>query len=452
MDGKQASMLLLIMVGAFLMPLLSERIGWFTAPCEMLYGAFIAAVVPGAHDPGSFVSSLAYFGFLLLLFLAGLEIDFTVLLRRGRKGLLRPLIAALGVQIVALGVALALRLPLIDALLLGALSISLLLVVLHEGHLTQSGLGQSLLVIGAFGEFLSIFELTAYDLVSRHGLDWSLLLAAGKLVALLVVGYLVLRALTGAVAHQPHRFHRLFAVRDTTEVGVRAALAFMLVFAAVAVLLDIEQILATFIAGAVCSYAFRGRDVVTRKLTTIGQGFFLPLFFISVGLNLRLGDILHGSSLTLLLTLVLGLGAVRLLVMPLLGLAGVPWRNVLPGALLLSAPLTLIVAISQVGIQLGQLSPSTYGVTLAAAIASGVIFPLLARPLLPKPKVKPAAKPLPQSQPQPQPQPAVRHTAAALEPVPLEPVEPMEPVEPVLAAGGDEYEPEDERLADTVGV
>ena len=445
MDGKQAGMLLVIMVGAFLMPLLSERIGWFTAPCEMLYGAFIAAVVPGANNPGSFISSLAHFGFLLLLFLAGLEIDFPLLLRRGRRGLLRPLIAALGVQFVALGVALALRLPLIDALLLGALSISLLLVVLHEGHLTQSSLGQSLLVIGAFGEFLSIFELTAYDLVSRHGLGWPLLLAAGKLIALLVVGYVVLHALSGAATHQPHRFHRLFAVRDTTEVGVRAALAFMIVFAAVAVLLDIEQILATFIAGAVCSYAFRGQDVVTRKLTTVGQGFFLPLFFISVGLNLRLGDILHGGSLALLLTLVLGLVLVRLLVMPLLGWAGVPWRSVLPGALLLSAPLTLIVAISQVGILLGQLSPSAYGATLAAAIASGVVFPLLARPLLPRPKPTATSQSRPQSQFKPQ----YHHRRTAYRTRPLS--QPMWR-QARSAALGEDYAPEDEPLAGTAGT
>jgi Kef-type K+ transport system membrane component KefB len=400
MDAKQAGMFVLIGVGAFLVPLLSERIGWFTAPSEMVYGALVAAVVPGAHNPGAFVNSLAYFGFLLLLFLAGLEIDFSMLMRRGRQGVIRPLIAALAIQAVAFTVAIALRLPPIDVLLLGALSVSLLLVVLHEGHLTQSTFGQSLLVIGAFGEFLSIAELSAYDLVSRHGFSWTLLLASGKLLALLLVGYAVLRGLSQAVAHQPHRFHRLFAVRDTTEVGVRAALAFMLVFAAVAVLLNIEQILATFIAGAVCSYAFRGQDIVTRKLTTLGQGFFLPLFFISIGLNLRLGDILHGSSLALLVTLVLGLLLVRLLTMPLLRLAGVPWRSVLPAALLLSAPLTLIVAISQLGIELGQLAPSAYGVTLAAAIASGVIFPLLARPLLPKSRIQTQSEPLPYGRPQ----------------------------------------------------
>jgi len=67
---------------------------------------------------------------------------------------------------------------------------------------------------------------------------------------------------------------------------------------------------------------------------------------------------------------------------PLLLFAGVPWRSTTGAVLLLSAPLTLIVAIAQVGINLKQLQPTTYGAVLAVAILSSVIFPLLCRPML----------------------------------------------------------------------
>ena len=49
---------------------------------------------------------------------------------------------------------------------------------------------------------------------------------------------------------------------------------------------------------------------------------------------------------------------------------------------MLSAPLTLMVAIAQVGINLKQLQPATHGAVLAVAIFSSVIYPLLGRPLL----------------------------------------------------------------------
>lgn len=382
MDTQQAMMLLLITAGAFLMPLVSERIGWFTAPCEMLYGAVVATLIPDARHPGSFITTLAQFGFLLLLFLAGLEIDFSLLHRRGIRSLLRAALAAATLQALAVGLVVLLRLPAIDALLVGALSVSLLLVVLQESGLAQSEFGQTLLVVGAIGEFLSILAVTAYDLVGRYGFNWMLGLAALKLAVLLVAGYLALRTLSLAAVRQPTRFRRLFVPRDPSELGVRAALAFMLCFAAVAVLLRVEQILATFIAGIVCSYAFRGQHVVTKKLTTIGQGFFIPMFFISVGLQLDVRGLLSGAMLGTIAALLAALVVMRVAIAPLLVFTGLRWRDALPGALLLSAPLTLLVAIAQVGIALGQLDATAYSAMLGTAIASAVIFPGIARALL----------------------------------------------------------------------
>lgn len=382
MDSRQALMLLVVAAGAFIVPIISERIGWFTAPCEMLYGTLAANVLPWAHTPGQFITTLAQFGFLLLMFLAGLEIDFTLLRRRGPWMLLRAGFAALGLQGLVLAVGLYLHLPPIYILLLGAVSISLLLVVLKELQLTQSDFGQTVLIVGALGEFLTILEVTTYDLVSRFGIGLPLALAILKLAALLLVGYIILRWLNNLVTRSPEVFGRFFHARDTAELGVRAAIAFMLMFAAIAVLLQVEQILAAFIAGAVSSFAFRGHNNVGRKLSTLGQGFFIPLFFIWVGMGLRLSDLLHGETLLLIGGLLGGLLFLRLLATPLLLIAGVPWRSTTGAALLLSAPLTLIVAIAQVGINLNQLQPATYGAVLAAAIISSVLYPLLGRPLL----------------------------------------------------------------------
>lgn len=382
MDSRQALMLLVVAAGAFIVPIISERIGWFTAPCEMLYGTLAANLLPWAHDPGPFITTLAQFGFLLLMFLAGLEIDFTLLRRRGPWMLIRAGIAAVGLQALVLGAGIYLNLQPIYILLLGAVSISLLMVVLKELQLAQSTFGQTVLIVGALGEFLTILEVTTYDLVNRFGLGLPTVMAILKLVALLLVGYIVLRWLNNVATRSPERFGRFFHAHDTAELGVRAAIAFMLMFAAIAVLLQVEQILAAFIAGAVCSFAFRGHNTVGRKLGTMGQGFFVPLFFVWVGMGLRLSDLLHPETLLLIGGLLGGLLTLRLLAVPLLLIAGIPIRSTTGAVLLLSAPLTLIVAIARVGINLKQLTPTTYGAVLAVAILSAAIFPLLGRPLL----------------------------------------------------------------------
>lgn len=382
MSQNDALTLLALTLGAFTMPLLAERIGWFNAPCEMLYGIVVANLLPGMRFNGAFISTLSEFGFLLLLFLAGLEIDFEALRRQGIGSLLTAALAALGIQAGALGVALLLHLPIIYALLIGALSVTLLMAILHEVELLREPFGQRLLIVGALGEFIAILGVTAYDLISSYGLNLQLGVAAVKLLILLILGYIGLRSLMALVHTRSDAVRRLLALRDTSELGVRAALALMLVFVAAALLLRVEAILATFIAGAISSFAFRGRNYVTEKLTTMGQGFFLPIFFISVGAQVRFADLLLVRTLALLAAIVVGLIIVRLAAIPLLRLAGIHWRLALPAALMLSAPLSLMVAIAQVGVRVGALNTVTEAATLGASIVSATLFPLLARPFL----------------------------------------------------------------------
>ncbi|HEX9036085.1 MAG TPA: cation:proton antiporter [Ktedonobacterales bacterium] len=381
MTTQDALILLLIAAGAFAAPLLSERIGWFTAPCEALYGALVSTFVPGAHAPGPFISGLAQLSFLLLMFLVGLEIDFNMLRERGVSALARALAAALGIQAAALAITLALGLPLIVALMGGALSVSLLMVVLQQQRAVRTSFGQQTLLVASLGEFLAIIELTGYDLVARYGLNWPLVFATLKLLALLAAGILTLRGLLWLAEEHPGRVARLFRVSDPAEVGVRAALALMLAFAAIAAFLRVEQFLATFIAGMVSGYAFRRQRTVTNKLMTLGQGFFLPIFFITVGMSLNLSGMLNLMALNQILLLLAVIAASRLLCAPLLRTLGLGWRESAAAALLLGAPLTLLVAIAQVGINLDQLSTESQSVTIGTAIAGALLFPLLARPL-----------------------------------------------------------------------
>lgn len=364
------------------MPLLAGRIGWFAAPCEVLYGALVANGVPGANQTDSFIPTLSTFGFLLLLFLAGLEIDLSLLRRRGARMLIRAGIAAIGLQVVAALVGAWFHFPLAYTLLLGMVSVSLLLVILKQDEASHSEFGQTLLVVAALGECLSILEITAYNLVYSYGLQWQLAVAALKLIGLLALAYAALRGLMWFARRNPRAVRRLLADVDPSEVGVRAALALMLSFAALALLLHVEQALAAFIAGAMWNVAFRGRSMVTEKLMTIGQGFFIPIFFITVGLSLRLSELLRLDAIALAVGLAGCTILARVLTLPLLRLAGFTWRQTLPAALLLAAPLTLQVAVVRIGIDVGQVDARSQGIALAATIIGAVVAPILARPAL----------------------------------------------------------------------
>ncbi len=386
--------LLLFTAGAFIIPLLSSRIGLPAAACEMLYGAALGNLLPQLFQSSPLLDGLSQFGFILLLFLAGLEVDFVLVERQGRRGMLRSTAFAIGV--LGLGQALAFvfgRDP-IFGLIVGAISIGVVIVILRETNLTRSPFGQITLIAGAIGEFLSIVALTFYSLIRTYGVALPLALAVGKLALLLLLGWLVLQVLSTVVWWHPHQFQRLVASDDPSELGVRAALALMTAFAAAAVILEVEQVLATFIAGAIFAFVFRHQGSLGDKLAAVAHGFFVPIFFIKVGIGLKLTGLLSHDSLLLMGQLVVGTIAIRVLAVPLLKLTGLRWGQAFGSALLLSAPLTLQVAVAQVAVNLNMLASNTILSVLGASVIGAVIFPALFRLIVPWLREKPSGQAL----------------------------------------------------------
>jgi Kef-type K+ transport system membrane component KefB len=392
MPENPAFSLLLFTAGAFIIPMLSQRIGLPAAACEMLYGAALGNLLPQSFQSSPLLDGLSQFGFILLLFLAGLEVDFVLVERQGTRGLLRSMAFAVGVLALGQGLAFALGRDPIFGLIVGAISIGVVLVILRESNLARAPFGQITLIAGALGEFLSIFALTCYSLVRTYGLALPLAVAVSKLLLLLLLGWFVLQVLSTVVWWHPHQFQRLVATNDPSELGVRAALALMTVFAAAAVLLGVEEVLATFIAGAIFAFVFRHQGSLSDKLAAVAHGFFVPIFFIKVGVGLRLTGLLSYDSLLLLAELVAGTLIIRILAVPLLKLTGLRWGQALGSALLLAAPLTLQVAAAQVAVNLKVLAPDTILSVLGAAVIGAVVFPALFRLIAPWLREEPAGQ------------------------------------------------------------
>ncbi len=98
-----------------------------------------------------FIQFLGQFGFAFLMFLAGMEIDFTRVERLGRKGIAVTFLAASSAFLLALGVVLLFKQPLFYLLVLGAMSLGIVLVALRDAGLGQTRLGQITLIVGSIG-------------------------------------------------------------------------------------------------------------------------------------------------------------------------------------------------------------------------------------------------------------------------------------------------------------
>lgn len=382
MHAHDAVSLLIIALGAFAIPLISGRIGIPFAVGEILFGIIIGPHVLGLIHENAFTTFLAEFGFAFLMFLVGLELQFSRIEREGIEGLAIGASVSILIFIVSLGLTLVLGMPLYLFLVFGAVSVGILLVSLADLGMTKTTPGQAMIFAGSVGEFLTIILLTAFGLYYKYGLSWHLLIEMAKLGVIFVAAYVVLVILRTLIWWRPESFARVVATRDPSEIGVRAGMATMLIFVALASLMDIETILGAFIAGALFSFVFREKGILETKLTSLGFGFFVPIFFIHVGTEFNLSAVMRLDILPLLGLFFLCSFLTKLVASLPLMARGLTFRETLGASLLLSTPLTLLVVIARLGLEVNVIDDRISGAIVLLAIGTSIILPWFFRLLM----------------------------------------------------------------------
>jgi len=387
MRPENALSLLLIVLGAFFLPLISRRLRIPSAVGEILYGMILGEHFLGLISQDDFIRFLSQLGFAILMFMAGMEIDFNRLRPRAGGNLSLSLLVVFWVGLLGLLLWYFLGWKATLLLGLGCVSIGLGVAFFKEHRLLSLGIGQIFLSIGFLGELGSIIVLTLIELYHRLGASWQLILELGKFVGIFLVAYLFMRVFRFLVWWFPHRFQSLIGGQDPLELGVRLSFALLFVFLALSTWLGVEMILGAFLAGALFSFVFREREQIMEKLNSIGQGFFIPFFFVVVGVGFDPRVALGRTSPFFFLSL-LGLGLIfKLLPSLWLRLGRFSWREIFALGFLFSAPFTLMVAIAEIGLQLGLLSEELHSSLLLLAVVSGLIYPVISRRLF-QPEIK----------------------------------------------------------------
>jgi Kef-type K+ transport system membrane component KefB len=379
--------LVIIVAVAFFAPLLLglfPRVRLPSVVLEIVAGIVIGPSVLGIVEVDEAVAVIALIGLALVLFLAGLEIEFSKL--RGQVLRLTAVGFALSFGI-ALLVAFGLKAgglvdtPLLVAIILCATSLGVLVPVLKDSGEIASTFGQLIIAAATIADFGAIILLSIF--FSGEGGTGSTLLLLGSVFALAVVVFVVTRG----AEHSMRIRDDLVRLQDTTaQVRVRGAFLLFVAFAAVAEQLGLEVILGAFIAGAIVSLADRD-EVMThpafrRKLEAVGFGVFIPAFFVTSGVRFDL-DALTASASNLLM--------VPIFLAALLAVRGAPalmYRRVLDArhtgvaALMQATSLPFIVAATAIGIDLGLIDAAGSAALIGAGLLSVLLFPLTGLVLL----------------------------------------------------------------------
>lgn len=376
MELTDLVLLVLFYTGAFTMPLVAARIHIPAAVAEIIFGLILGAI--GVTHGSTAIDFLAELGFVYLMFLVGMEIDFNHIEREGKKTIAIAFFTATLILALSHFIALRINMPLFMGLVIGAMSVSIMLVALIESYSSKTRWGQTLLLVGSIGEILTLLTLTTYHLIHTNGLGWELTKSGLRVIVLFVVAFFILALMRLAAWWFPHSFQRWVKTEDPSELGVRFGFVLMIGMTALSVWMGLDAIVGAFLSGLLLAFLFRQAGVLQVKLAALGQGFFVPIFFINIGITFD-WSLLNNISTILSATLLLGTASLAAKFIPslLLIAAGLPFRTVLGGAFLLATPLTLLIAIAAIGQDIELISAETGGAVILFAIIAGVVFPTL---------------------------------------------------------------------------
>ena len=384
LSGANALTLVFMTVGAIAMPNLAKRIAIPVAVAEILYGFIIGDsglhLVGDPNDP--FIQFLSDLGFAFFLFLAGLEIDFTDIENRLHE-LFMPFIVSSLAFALSMSATHFLGLGIWVGLATGATAVPLLLSVVREMRLGGTYLGTTMIAFAAMGELITIFLLSAVEIhaVSNGNLSemaFGFLLLAG-LTVIAVLGASILRTLNW---WSPSLFRKMTAHDDPSEFGIRVGFAMMFLFIGLSIIAHVEPFLGAFVAGAILSFVIRDKGALEHKISSMAYGFFVPIFFIHVGMRLNITIGLLLDNLTTILMIIGIMFSVKFLPSLLLLLRGLSFPQLIATCSLLAAPLTLVIAIMELGVHNGAVQPETSAIVITAGILASLLYPSFARRLL----------------------------------------------------------------------
>lgn len=396
--------LLLLTLLALAVPLLVRQMGRVVR-LPIIVGEIVAGIIVGRsgldliHETAT-LKFLADFGFIFLMFLSGLELNFAVLRQPALPGLnpsfwrrpARLANLAFGLTLLLAMTAGALlwmagmtRNPLLLGLILSTTSLGIVVPVLKERELMSHPYGQCLLMTSLISDFVPMLLLGLLISILTKGVSLNLLLFIVLLMAFVgaakVSRWANRHALTRRVLEE--------LSHATAQIRIRGAFALIVLWVVLAGWLGTQAILGAFLAGAIIAQTRQGsQSAFAEKLDAMGYGFFIPIFFIMVGARFDLPALTTSHHALWLAPIMISASYAVNLLPALCFRVLFTWREALAGGVLLASRLSLAVAAAAIALELGLITSGTNSAIILVAIVTCTVSPVLFNRILPPTKAE----------------------------------------------------------------
>lgn len=362
---------------------------------EIILGYFVGKYLLGSIDHESFriLEFFALTGFIFLMFLSGLEIDVDqIMASLPRKKLTYPRFIKnpllVGIVYFFMSILLAiggtlLLSHLIDiphiwyfSLIMVTTSVGIVLPVLKDRGEIKNRYGQMIIIAAAVADIFSIILFTFTAFIIKNGFQPELLYILG-----LFFIFFVFYSLGNKVKNVPVLKKLSYQLSHAaSQIRIRGSILLIMLFVVIAQFIGEEAVLlGAFLIGLVLSTMLHhGRSVMLMKLDGMGYGFFIPIFFIVVGMEFDPSALMEfdQSLIWFLIFLLITLVAVKFipafLWSRLFGL-----KKAMAGGFLMSSRLSLIIAASAIGLEMGVVTPGINAGFIIMAVVTCFISPLI---------------------------------------------------------------------------
>lgn len=353
-------------------PFVSKLLRMPTPPVEIILGAIVTYMGLVGHN--QFFDIIAEVGFLYLMFLAGMEVDLKQI-TQSPKAIIRSSMLFLGLMaFFSVSSGILFHLNTITIISMPLISIGILASLAKTYGKEQAWIKMAF-IAGILGEIISIAILTIFDAASTTGVNMILVIKISYLTGFIAVVYLLYKLLRLLFWWMPELKKTLIPKLDTSDQDIRLSMALFFILIAIMLYLKLELALGAFIAGIAISAFFHHEKQLEMKISSLGFGFLVPLFFIHVGASFDLKALLEEGVVTgaLLITFLMILARVLAAVV-LKQISGA--RDALLIALSLSMPLTLLVAVATIGYETKLLNMLSYYQLILASILE-ILFSMM---------------------------------------------------------------------------
>jgi Kef-type K+ transport system membrane component KefB len=328
---------------------------------------------------GKNIELFANLGLGFLFLMAGYELDPSLL--RQREGSL-----AIGAWVITVGLALGtvsvlewagyVRAFVPISIALTTTALGTLLPILRDNDMLGGRFGRYVFASGAVGEMFPVIAIAIFLGTYNSVVEVIGIAAVGGAAFLLsVLPRYIANTKVGRVVERGQD--------ETAQTTLRLTIVLLVALLFLSEKFGLDIVLGAFFAGMVLR-RWRPGDVIglEHKLDAVGYGFFIPVFFVSSGMNLDIGSIaeepLRPLAFLGLLLLVRGVPTLFVYRKDLSRLR----RSQL--MLISATALPLLVALAEIGVQNGSMLAENGAALVGAGVLSVAVFPLIAVRLQPR--------------------------------------------------------------------